>query len=308
MPTDTHRFTILTPTYNRAHTLPRTYASLKAQSLLPHEWVVVDDGSTDGTAELVCGWTAEAPFPIQYVFQENAGKPAAHNVGVAAASGDLLAVLDADDWILPHALERLNALWKEIPETVRDAFTGITVNCQYQDGTIIGEPFPASPTDSTPYELWSRGWLKGEKWGFHRVDVLRKYSFPTFDREKYVPEGLVWNRIGQDYRMRFVNETLEVKEFQTDGITRNWLRTMAASPLGARLFYFELARHAPSRRARFFGLASATRFGSHARGLRPDREILREAGLMAPAVLLGGWTLWLLDQARLSMAREDRFD
>jgi glycosyltransferase involved in cell wall biosynthesis len=296
------RFTIFTPTYNRAHTLPRTYASLTQQTLLPHEWIVVDDGSTDGTAELVRGWTAEARFPIRYIHQENAGKPAAHNAGVAAATGDLLAVLDADDWILPHALERLAALWQEIPAADRDQFTGITVNCQYENGQLIGEPFPSSPIDSTILDLWSRGWLRGEKWGFHRVEVAQQYPFPTFPGEKYVPEGLVWHRIGRHYRMRFVNETLEVKDFQDDGITRNWLRTMTSSPRSARLFYVELARHSASRKVRTFGLINAARFGAHASGPRPDWEVLRTSPVLAPVVALGAWVLWAFDSVRLRRA------
>lgn len=296
------RFTILTPTYNRAHTLPRTYASLKAQALLPYEWIVVDDGSTDGTAELVRGWMAEAPFPIRYIHQENAGKPAAHNAGVAAATGDLLAVLDADDWILPHALERLDALWQDIPETVRGAFTGITVNCQYEDGGLVGQPFPESPVDSTLMDMAVRGCLHGDKWGFHRVDVLRAHPFPSFPGEKFVPEGLVWNRIGRRYRMRFVNETLKVVDYQHDGITRRRVHVASASPRGMRLYYLELAEAPVPARVRAAALANAVRFGTHGgTPLLPAGQMRRFLPLAAVSLPVG-WLAWLADSIRIRVA------
>lgn len=60
-------FTIFTPTYNRAHTLPRVYESIRRQTRRDFEWVIVDDGSTDGTETLVQQWQKEAnDFPIRY--------------------------------------------------------------------------------------------------------------------------------------------------------------------------------------------------------------------------------------------------
>ena len=57
-----HVFTVFTATYNRAHVLHRVYDSLRAQTFRDFEWLVVDDGSTDGTGALVEGWRAEADF------------------------------------------------------------------------------------------------------------------------------------------------------------------------------------------------------------------------------------------------------
>ena len=87
-----HLFTVLTPTYNRAHTLARVYDSLCAQIFQDFEWVVVDDGSTDNTRELVEHWCQTAVFPINYVWQPNQHKKTAFNRGVREARGELVGV------------------------------------------------------------------------------------------------------------------------------------------------------------------------------------------------------------------------
>src|SRR5690242_19362698 len=102
-------FTVFTPTYNRAHTIERVYRSLCTQNCRDFEWLVVDDGSTDGTEALIRQWQHEAEFPIRYFWQPNAGKHVAMNRGVAEASGSLFLTLDSDDACVPWALERLRA-------------------------------------------------------------------------------------------------------------------------------------------------------------------------------------------------------
>lgn len=90
---------IFTPTYNRAYTLGRLYESLIIQQQLYDsvEWVIVDDGSTDGTANLVKQWGADskAPFKIVYIYQENQGKHVAWNTALDNVSGELFFQLTA---------------------------------------------------------------------------------------------------------------------------------------------------------------------------------------------------------------------
>ena len=70
--------TVLTPTYNRVHTLPACFDSLSHQTCTEFEWIVVDDGSTDGTEEYFAG-LPERPFPVRYIKKENGGKHTALN-------------------------------------------------------------------------------------------------------------------------------------------------------------------------------------------------------------------------------------
>jgi len=68
-----YTFTVFTPTYNRANTLPRVYESLRAQTFRDFEWLIVDDGSKDDTKQIVERWQAMAEFPIRYIYQQNQG-------------------------------------------------------------------------------------------------------------------------------------------------------------------------------------------------------------------------------------------
>src|SRR6266704_739295 len=202
-------FTVFTPTFNRCSTLPRVYESLRLQTFRNFEWLIVDDGSTDGTGELVEEWQTESDFPIRYIYQENQGKPAAFNRGVQEAQGELFLTLDSDDACVPHALERLKYQWDGIPAAQKDKFSAVTVLCKDQNGGLVGDKFPRDVLDSDSIELVFKYNVKGEKWGFHRTDVLKQFPFPTLRNAKFISEGVVWFAISRRFKTRFVNELIE---------------------------------------------------------------------------------------------------
>lgn len=186
-----HTFTVFTPTYNRAHTLSRVHDSLRAQTFREFEWLIVDDGSTDGTGELVQKWSAEADYPIRYIWQENRGKHIAFNRAAAEARGELFLVLDSDDACVPEALERFHRHWRSIPLQERPRFSALTALCVDRHGNLIGTAFPQDVLDSDSIGIRYRHKLKGEKWGFHRTEVMRRFPFPEGIERTYVLEGIV---------------------------------------------------------------------------------------------------------------------
>jgi glycosyltransferase involved in cell wall biosynthesis len=207
---DTPTFTVFTPTYNRAHTLHRVYDSLCAQTLRDFEWLVVDDGSTDNTAELIADWAKVADFPIRYLKREHLGKHVAHNLAVREARGQFVAPLDSDDALPPASLERIHALWSAIPVSDREAFSGIGGLCCDQHRKIIGDSFPRSPLDTSLRELIFGLRIRGEKWGVTLTDVLRQYPFPELSETQFVPEGLVGLQMSRTYKRRYVNEVFRI--------------------------------------------------------------------------------------------------
>jgi glycosyltransferase involved in cell wall biosynthesis len=201
-------FTVFTPTYNRAHTIHRVFDSLCAQTLRDFEWLVVDDGSTDNTSELIASWAKIGNFPIRYFRQDHFGKHFAHNLAVRQAQGQFFMLLASDDALVPRALEIITHYWDTIPFSERPSFAAVDGLCCDQYGKIIGDIFPSNPFDASLREKRYVHRLRGEKCGAVRTDVVRRYPFPEIAGTHFVPEGLVWLDIAKTYKIRYVNAVL----------------------------------------------------------------------------------------------------
>ena len=269
-------FTVFTATFNRAHLLGRVYSSLCRQTMKDFEWLIIDDGSTDGTESHVRMWQQEQRIDIRYWHQPNLGRHRAFNRAIQIARGDLFALLDSDDAIVANALERLLAHWHSIPEPDRSGFSGVTCLCTDQTGKLVGCPFPADRLDCRHFEAATHFGARGEKWGFHRTSVIRRFPFPEIAGEKFCAEGLVWNRIGRHYLMRHVNEQLKIYFTHDGSLTSNVNAIRVHSPNYARLYYreyldLELPLHDHVKAA-----VNYVRFSVHA-GLTHSKTV-RESG------------------------------
>jgi glycosyltransferase involved in cell wall biosynthesis len=204
-------FTVFTPTYNRAHTLHRVFDSLCAQTFRDFEWLVVDDGSTDNTRELVATWIKTANFTIRYLRQPNSGRHIADNRAIREARGAMLAGIDSDDALVPSALERIWRLWHEIPEAERPHFSGLVGHCRDQHGKLIGRMFSTSPFDTNYREfVFTHDRFGGQKCASGRIDVARQHLSPEIARTNRIPEGLTGLQIARTYKIRCVNEVFYI--------------------------------------------------------------------------------------------------
>jgi glycosyltransferase involved in cell wall biosynthesis len=206
-------FTVFTPTYNRRDEIHRVFESLMAQTCRDFEWVVVDDGSTDGGVEVLRGYEAAADFPVRIETQEHGGKHVAWNRGVAAARGDLFVPADSDDAFHPEALERFKDLWYSIPDRERPGFSGVNVLCRDPlTGDVVGTPFPKSPMVSQNLDLAYVHGVRGEKWGCIRTHALREVPFPEDHalRGVCVAESYLWFTLARRYLVLCVNEPLRL--------------------------------------------------------------------------------------------------
>jgi glycosyltransferase involved in cell wall biosynthesis len=293
-------FTVFTATFNRRETLGRVFRSLNSQTSRDFEWLIVDDGSTDGTEALIEPWQDAADFSIRYLRQPNSGKAAAMNRGLREAAGELFLPLDSDDACVPEALATLAAHWDAIPASERDEFSGICCHCLDESGRIVGRGFGEPWFDAYPAELVRTGRVVGEKWGFHRTEIQRRFAFPEYPGEKSVPESLVWDRIGQAYKLRYIDVALRIYHPMPDGWMAN-LRLRAARSPNAHADYYAQRLDLPltvTDRAK--ALTNQCRYALHAR----RRIRLGERGrwlsaLMLPAALPLGLLLYLKDRRAL---------
>lgn len=207
----TYLFTVFTPTYQRASSIRRVFDSLRAQTLRDFEWVVVDDGSTDGTREVVETFRERASFPVRYLRQEHGGKHRAWNRAVAAARGTFFVIADSDDAFLPESLARFKEMWETIPEGDRPRYRGCSCRCQLEDGTPVGDcPVPAPWLDATETDAKFVHRLQYELWGMTRTDVMRQYPLPEPEGLAFYPETIVWDAMATSYLTRYFDDTLRV--------------------------------------------------------------------------------------------------
>jgi glycosyltransferase involved in cell wall biosynthesis len=228
-------FTVFTPTYNRRDKIHRVWESLRAQTCRDFEWVVVDDGSTDGSVEQIRAYAEIADFPMSVDIQAHGGKHMAWNRGVQAARGELFVPADSDDAFRGETLERFRTLWYSIPDRERAAFSGINVLCEDPStGEVVGTPFPESPMVSQNLDLAYVHRVRGEKWGCIRTDALREVPFPQDEalRGVCVAESYLWFTLARRYRVLCVNEPLRL--YYRDA-ANSIIRARAASGLAGRL-------------------------------------------------------------------------
>ncbi|MCM8757818.1 MAG: glycosyltransferase family 2 protein [Candidatus Omnitrophica bacterium] len=241
--------TVFTPTYNRESLLARLYDSIKRQDFSNFEWIIVDDGSTDNTSSIVEAWAKESNFDIRYFYQENSGKHIAINKGVDNARGELFFIVDSDDWLSDNVLQDIWQVWQSIPKDQRILLAGVSGLCAYRDGSIVGTKYPLDSMDSDHIEIRTFYDVKGDKAEVFRTDILREFPFPS-NLGKFVPEGLIWNRIGQKYKMRYVNKIWRYIEYQPDGLTSKSIE-LRVENLSSVILYYEECIKLKNKRIKF---------------------------------------------------------
>ena len=211
--------TVFTPMYNRAHTIFRLYESLEKQTCKSFEWVIVDDGSTDNTTEILQEISSKASFPVKTERQANAGKHAAINRGVEIASGNLFFIVDSDDYLQNNAVERILSIVDTLPKGEISHFAGISGVRVTPGGISIGTSFNESYIDCTAFERYKHN-INGDKSEVYFTDILTRYPFPVFEGENFLTESVIWYRIANDgYKIRWTNEPYYICEYQEDGLS-----------------------------------------------------------------------------------------
>lgn len=224
-----NKITIFTCTYNRAHTLVRTYQSLCKQTCKGFEWLIIDDGSTDNTKDLVREWIRNTKdFAIRYCYKENGGLHTAYNKAIEMMNTELCVCIDSDDWMPENAVHRILLFWEN---NKRSDVGGILGLDAYEDGRIIGGKFPEGLKKLKMIEMSSKYHHHGDVKVVHRVDLLKEVApMPSFEGEKNFNPIYLFCKIDIKYPLLLLNEVLCYVEYQEDGMTNNIFRQYLNSP------------------------------------------------------------------------------
>lgn len=233
--------TVFTPTYNRAHLLPRLYESLESQFCKDFEWIIVDDGSKDNTREVVEEFIARASFPIRYFYQHNGGKHRAINYGVREAAGELFFIVDSDDSLPAKSIETIVEVYNKVKSDTICAGISGTMSSHNGD-SINNNTFPGGVDfiDCNALDIRYKYCVMGDLAEVFRTQVLREYPFPEIAGERFCPEALVWNRIAQKYKLRYFNEVIYFRDYLKGGLTDKIVKIRMESPLASIIHYSEL--------------------------------------------------------------------
>lgn len=195
------QLTVVTCTYNRAHTLPAVFESLMEQDYQDFKWLVVDDGSTDGTEELIAQYKKQAWFPVEYTKKNHAGKYEAVNLSYKLVDTPYIISCDSDDAMLPGGLTKVMKLWNEVPPEKYESIWCVTArSVDSVTGEIVGPLFPENVNEFSGRE--QRRILAntpGEKHSCRKTEIVRQFPYPSFpDTGKLVP-NMTWTPINAKY-------------------------------------------------------------------------------------------------------------
>ncbi|CAN7341582.1 glycosyltransferase family A protein [Paenibacillus sp. LjRoot56] len=222
--------TILTPSYNRAHTLIKLYQSLEKQSNKWFEWLIVDDGSDDGTNEYINEIKENASIEIRYIYKPNGGKHTAINEGINHIDTPLTFIVDSDDFLTDDAIETIFNTW-EIYKN-KTEIGSIWFLQSDSNGKIIGDYFPDNDFISSYIDVIINKEIKGDKRAVYLTKARKEFLFPTYKGEKFIGESIVHKRIGDKYKGVFINKVIYKGEYLEEGLSKSGKRMRIRNPLG----------------------------------------------------------------------------
>ena len=233
------KITVFTPTYNRAYIIENLYRSLQRQSFRDFEWVIVDDGSSDNTEELVNGWKNENDFSIIYFKQPNGGKCSAINTGLDLSKGELFFTVDSDDYLTDDALEKVAKWESQLGD--KTEFCGFAGNLGISESSTPNTIFEGEYFEGTALDRYGK--IDGERAIVFYTEIHKKYKYPVFQNEKFMTEAVVYNRMAHDgYKMRFYNDIIWIYEYKEDGLTKAGSKLFINNPYGYGLWLKEKSK------------------------------------------------------------------
>ena len=237
---------IIVPVYNVSKYLNKCIESLLAQTYKYIKIILVDDGSTDDTEQLVKGWMEkDNGFEIQYIYKENGGMHTAHNMAYENITTELNVCVDSDDCMAEDGVAKILKKWDEVKDSGYAGIIGLDAD---MNGKIIGKSFPKSMKETTLMGYYAMGGA-GDKKLVYRTDIIKKYPpYPVFEGEKYVALAYKYRLIDQDYKLAVLPQILCNVEYQEDGSSGTMWKQYLKNPKGFAFWRKICMRYPESRK------------------------------------------------------------
>lgn len=211
--------TVFTPTYNRAELLKRGYAALKRQTCKDFLWLIIDDGSTDNTRNVVEQWQqAEKEFEIQYVHKENGGLHTGYNTAIALLETELAMCVDSDDFLPDNAVEKIVNFWRENGSADVAGIIALDGTANYQ---VVGDPLPdVQHINLIDLLIGKYKIVNGDRKLVVRSELYKEVAPQrTFSGEKNFNPHYMHLQISKKYDFLVLNEIMCVVEYQAEGMS-----------------------------------------------------------------------------------------
>ena len=221
------KVTVLTPAYNRAYIINRLYESLTTQTYKNFEWLIVDDGSTDNTREIINKFIEDNVISIRYVFQNNGGKHRALNKGISMIDNEVTFIVDTDDYLLDNAIEEITKIYEKYKND--KSICGFSFLRCFPDMSM---KFKKDEYISDYITCRINEKIRGDKAEAYYTKCLKEIPFLEIDNEKFLFEDYVWIKMAEKYKTVHVNVPIYVGEYLEDGLTKNISKTKYNSPIG----------------------------------------------------------------------------
>ena len=239
---------VFTPTYNRAYKLPDLYASLLRQTNKGFVWLVVDDGSSDKTQQLIQSYIDEGKISIRYVHRENGGKQRAHNTALEHCDEELFFTVDSDDYLVDTAIEQVKSTWNEWCQ--KPGIAGIVALKGKSASEPLNGRFPKGLKTTKVYDLYSKRHFTGDAEMIYRTAILKEYPYEIAEGEKFIAESYAFLKIDDTYDLAVLDSVVMICEYLPDGYTQSARKVARENPRGymkVKRLYMERATNARDR-------------------------------------------------------------
>lgn len=205
------KITVVTPTFNRAHTLKRAFDSLLNQTFKDFKWIIMDDGSTDETEDVVRGFQATSPFVIEYHYSSNQHKFHTVFEGIKKVETLYFTILDSDDSYPNDAFEILVKEMEKIENP--EEFISVMGLSGDEEGKVVGDEYPNGGFDGSIFEMRYKYKVKGDKNGMFFTKTyqreLEKFDYLGIPKEIYIPQSVFFNVYdAKGLKTRFINKII----------------------------------------------------------------------------------------------------